>query len=343
MVEGKTISIGNVAYVLGMDPKRLDRWYKDYLSGFADAERRGEIGCHDVEVVRSGEKKKIKVPICKPENLGPFMAVDEKTIDGTCYTILSNRETSKIALMASTLRAEELHKCLKSFPFEERLKVKSVTRDMAQYYDWFARTSFLNAYQVADKFHVMKDVLEQLQSVRIRHRQEILALERKKKKTDEEAKLLGKKFSNGDTLKQLLHRSRGLLFKTKGEWSEEQRERAKILFNRFPEIREAYRYCQSIRNWYRPITPKYTDKKYAKKQDDLDALIREGANSQIDEIQNIARFLDCNKSPILRYFYRRESNAKAEALNQNLQRFINVNYGARNTDFFLFRVALHFS
>ena len=46
---------------------------------------------------------------------------------------------------------------------------------------------------------------------------------------------------------------------------------------------------------------------------------------------------------ISRYFYRRENNAKAEALNQNLQCFISVNYGARNTDFFLYRVALHFS
>ena len=63
--------------------------------------------------------------------------------------------------------------------------------------------------------------------------------------------------------------------------------------------------------------------------------------SEVEEIRNIANFLRSNSTPILRYFYRRESNAKA--LNQNLQRFISVNYGARNTDFFLYRVALHFS
>lgn len=72
-------------------------------------------------------------------------------------------------------------------------------------------------------------------------------------------------------------------------------------------------------------------------------ITKEGMESEVEEIRNIANFLRSNFTPILRYFYRRESNAEAEALNQSLQRFIRVNYGARNTDFFLFRVALHFS
>ena len=72
-------------------------------------------------------------------------------------------------------------------------------------------------------------------------------------------------------------------------------------------------------------------------------ITQEGMESKVEEIRNIANFLRSDSTPILRYFYRRESNAMAEALNQNLQRFISVNYGARNTDFFLYRIALHFS
>ena len=72
-------------------------------------------------------------------------------------------------------------------------------------------------------------------------------------------------------------------------------------------------------------------------------ITKEGMESEVEEIRNIANFLRSNSTPILRYFYRRESNAKAEALNQNLRRFISVNYGARNTDFFHYRIALHFS
>jgi hypothetical protein len=50
-----------------------------------------------------------------------------------------------------------------------------------------------------------------------------------------------------------------------------------------------------------------------------------------------------NLAQFINYFIAKETNATAEALNQNLQRFINVNYGARNSDFFLYRVKIHFS
>ena len=95
--------------------------------------------------------------------------------------------------------------------------------------------------------------------------------------------------------------------------------------------------------WYEPIRPRYSDRKYKIKEADLMLITKEGMESEVEEIRNIATFLRSNSAPILRYFYRRESNAKAEALNQNLQRFVSVNYGAGNTDFFLIRVALHFS
>ena len=48
-----------------MDAKRLDRWYKDYLSGFREAERDGRIGRDDIEVRREDGRKKIRVPILK--------------------------------------------------------------------------------------------------------------------------------------------------------------------------------------------------------------------------------------------------------------------------------------
>ena len=91
-------------------------------------------------------KKKIRVPILKESNVGSYMAIDEKTIDGVCYTIISNRETSKIALMADTLRTPELRQVLSKFPVKTKMKVLSVTRDMAPNYDWLARTTFPNAY-----------------------------------------------------------------------------------------------------------------------------------------------------------------------------------------------------
>ena len=55
------------------------------------------------------------------------MAIDEKTIYGICYTIISNRETSKTALTADTLRTSKLREVLSRFS----MKAKSETPDMA--------------------------------------------------------------------------------------------------------------------------------------------------------------------------------------------------------------------
>ena len=181
MVEGKPISIGNVAYVLGMNSKKLHRWYQEVLSGFRKTQKRGEIGRHNLRVKAKGLDVEIAVPILEEKNLGSQMAVDEKTIDGVCYTILSNRQSSKIALMPATRKTEHLVQLTKSFDIKKRMQVKSLSRDMASNYDWFGRQAFMNAYHVVDKFHVIKNIMEQLQSVRIKYRQQELALRREAK------------------------------------------------------------------------------------------------------------------------------------------------------------------
>ena len=156
MVEGKPISIGNVAYVLGMAAKKLHRWYKEVLSDFKQAEGNGDIGKDDLDVYQDGELTRIPVPIVKQENLAEQMAIDEKTIDGTCYTILSNRQTSKIALMAATLKTGHLMEIItQHFDVEKRMQVKSLSRDMAENYHWLGRQTFMNSYHVIDKFHIV--------------------------------------------------------------------------------------------------------------------------------------------------------------------------------------------
>ena len=89
---------------------------------------------------------------------------------------------------------------------------------------------------------------------------------------------------------QLLHRSRGLLFKRKTEWTDDQKERAKILFKQFPEIGDAYKYYLKIRKWYEPIRPRYSDRKYKIKEADLMLITKEGMESEVEEIREIATF-----------------------------------------------------
>jgi len=342
LVEGKPISIGNVSYVLGMNSKKVHRWYQYVLSGYTEALERGEIGRDDLTIRENGKTKEIPVPILEPKNLGKQMAVDEKTIDGITYTIISNRQTGKIALMAATLKTSHLMKLMSKFEIEKRMQVKSLSRDMAANYDWLGRQAFMNAYHVVDKFHVIKSLMEFLQAIRIGYRQQEFALRRQA--AQNKTPYIETNFSNGDTVLQLLARSRGLLFSTPDKWTDQQKQRAHILFERYPKIKTAYYLILKIRKWFSP--PKGA-KTYQvtrdKKQQQLKELIKELLKSDIYEMKNAAFLLKKHMGTILHYFIAKETNAKAEALNQNLQRFINVNYGARNTDFFLFRVKTHFA
>ena len=337
MVDNKVISIGNVSYVLGMSSKKLYRWHKE-LSGFNLAEQEGIISKDDIIVKEKGVLKKIKVPISKPENMGCKMAIDEKTINGVCYTILSNRLTNKIALMAATLTTKHLVKLLGSF--QNKSQVESLTRDMAQNFDWLGRQVFIKAYHVIDKFHVIKNALDSLQAIRIRYRQEELTKRRKNPNYKEIT------FSNSDTELQLLARSRGLLFKHKNQWTDHQKQRAVILFTRYSEIKQAYKLINKLRKWYQ-YPKKNTKTTYQKtrnqKIEKLKTIIKELSQSNIYELKNLAYTLQRHIAQIVNYFFAKETNAKAEALNNNLQRFVNVNYGARNTDFFLYRINLIFS
>jgi len=337
LVDNKVISIGNVSYVLGMSSKKLYRWYKE-LSGFNLAEQEGVIGKDDMIVKEKGVLEKIKVPISKPENMGCKMAIDEKTINGVCYTILSNRLTNKIALMAATLKTQHLVKLLGSF--QNKSQVESLTRDMAQNFDWLGRQVFIKAYHVIDKFHVIKNALDSLQAIRIRYRQEELTKRRKNPNYEEIT------FSNSDTELQLLARSRGLLFKHKNQWSDHQEQRAVILFARYSEINQAYKLINKLRKWYqypRKNTIKTYQKTRNQKIDKLKVIIQELKQTNIYELKNLSYTLQRHIIQIVNYFFAKETNAKAEALNNNLQRFVNVNYGARNTDFFLYRINLIFS
>ena len=57
-------------------------------------------------------------------------------------------------------------------------------------------------------------------------------------------------FENGDTRKQLLARSRYLLFKSRNKWTESQKKRAKILFELYPDIENAYNLTDELRRIY---------------------------------------------------------------------------------------------
>ena len=342
-----------------VDPQKAWRWYRDVLSGFTHEESMKRQHEHDVEVYDRGIKRTIRVPILKKENIGKRMAIDEKKIGEHMHTILSNGETGKIALVAKTVKASDLSLLIPKFDLKN-FEVKTITRDLSNTYDWFSRQAFQNAEHVADKFHIIRNLLDAQQSVRIRYRQDLLREKRLKydtykvneKQRKKSCKRQGleykknkftyrqNKLDNGETALEILARSRFLLYKYSSDWTDSQRERAIVLFKHYPEIKRAYELSLKFRTWYRKENIK------KEKQSIINGLKQWYSivdKADIDEISNFKSSVERNQTAIIAYFNNGHTNAIAENINSKIQRFVNINQGTRDKEFFYFRMANYFS
>jgi len=188
-----------------------------------------------------------------PKNLGSYLSIDETAFsNGELYTILTNKDAKgkkgAIVAMVRGTKAEDVIRILQQIPLKQRRTVREVTLDRAGNMGLIVRRSFPEATLVIDRFHVQKLVLDALQEIRIKHRWEALdtendAIEHARKKS---IKYTPELLPNEDTLKQLLARSRYLLYKSSSKWTENQSKRAEILFERYPHLENAYKLCQNL-------------------------------------------------------------------------------------------------
>ena len=188
-----------------MDGKQLQSQYKDHLSDFQNWDQRA----HAQEY------------ILYPKNMGYRQCIDETALSkGDLYTILINRDKrgrkgSIIAVIQGT-KTDDIIAVLTKMPQELRNQVKEITLDMAGSMQKIAKTCFPRAMQVIDRFHVQKLVYEAVQELRITYRWQVIKEENKAMKAAKEKGEVHKaeELENGDTLRQLLARSRYLLFKS---------------------------------------------------------------------------------------------------------------------------------
>ena len=88
-----------------------------------------------------------------------------------------------------------------------------------------------------------------LQELRIEHRWEAINEETNEMENArlEGRKYRARKFRNGETRKEILFRSRLLLFKDPAAWNVKQRKRASVLFELYPDIQKAFALVQRLR------------------------------------------------------------------------------------------------
>jgi hypothetical protein len=93
---------------------------------------------------------------------------------------------------------------------------------------------------------------EALQEMRIKYRWKAIEDENKaiKEAKEKGSKYIPMIFENGDTAKQLLARSRYVLFKPSTKWTDSQKVRADILFKYYPDLKKAYNLSMAFRGMY---------------------------------------------------------------------------------------------
>lgn len=236
--------------------------------------------------------------------------------------------------MITSTEANTITEVLSKLPLSKRLEVQEITLDMARNMEAAARNSFLNASIVTDRFHVVKLVLEALQHVRIKYRWEAIEKENQDIKA---AKSKGEKykseiFTNGDTLKQLLTRSRYLLFKRESDWTITQKQRAVILFNKYPLLEKAHQYTIRFRNIYENNHAENAKRQFVQWANSI------RLEKELTEFNSAAKSILYHLDTILNFFINRNTNANAESFNSKIKLFRANQKGVKDVDFFLFRL-----
>lgn len=236
--------------------------------------------------------------------------------------------------MVAATKAETVIAIIEKITLKQRNLVTEITLDMAGNMGLIAKKYFPNATRVIDRFHVQKLATEALKEIRIKYRwkaidQENEAIEKAKKNNKSfESEIL----INGDTLKQLLARSRYFLYKNKSKWLQNQLQRAQLLFELFHDIKKAYNITQGLRNIFENTTDKIIGVARLVKWDE------KVNQSAFKSFNTISRTIINHYQTILNYFDNRSTNASAESFNTKIKAFRSQFRGVRNIEFFLFKL-----
>lgn len=307
---------------MNLNSSSLEKQYKNKLSDFREWEQ--EV---DVEA------------LVYPENCGENLSLDETSLhNGDLYTILTNkaaagRKGAIVALVKGTDKKTVLA-ALRKIPVKIRFAVKEVTVDLDKGMDRIATEAFPRAELIADRFHVQKLVHGAVQEVRLVYRRQAIDEENdlRLQAKEQGIRFHPERYANGDTKKQLLARSRYLLFKPMSKWSDSQRKRAAILFEHFPKIKQAYDLSMELRDVFEAriseqmAAPHLTD------------WLKKVKQSKIDPLISTSNTIKVEYWKILRYFRSRSTNAAAESFNAKLKGFRALLRGIRDIKFFLYRV-----
>lgn len=323
-MDNHPISCYHLGHYFQVEGKQLQEQYKEHISDYNSWE----------------QKDHADQWMLFTKNISPYLSIDETALsNGELYTIITNktakgRKGAIVAMIKGTV-AEDIIAVLKKIPERLRKRVQEVTMDMAANMQLAIRRCFTNAHRVIDRFHVQKLAYDAVQECRIKYRWEALDAENEAIKQAKRDKTIfrGEVLSNGDTLKQLLARSRYLLFKHHSKWTQVQKNRAELLFERYPELKKAYKLSLRLGEIFKVCKSKeQAFKRLALWYNDVE-------DSAIEAFRTVSRSIQAHYLSILNFFTNRSTNASAESFNAKVKAFRATSRGVRDVKFFLFRLS----
>ena len=139
-------------------------------------------------------------------------------------------------------------------------------------------------------------------------------------------------YSNGETMRQILARSKHTLMMSQNKWTDIQRHRTNILFRHYPILKAAYQLAMELRRIFNmKISPTNALGDMNKWYEKVMALGNSNFRSVIKTFKNHA-------TSIINDFRRRATNTSTEAFNSKVKIFRSQMRGVRDRNFFIFRL-----
>lgn len=356
-MDNEPVTAKSLSWTYMINANTFEKAYKEKLSGFPTWEQKS----HAEQWVLKHENIGSRIGIDETSFCHElYTIVHNKDRHG--------KKGSIIAIVKG-VNSLDVAKVLLQIPADQRLKVKTATMDLSDCMRAIVREAFPEATVVRDCFHVIKRAGEGIEELRLRFKREAVKdvnrqraefkkylerLAKNRKRYRERRKKQGKKrvkgkkrgrkpkrlstrfeparLKNGETLVEALTRCKTQLNKSRDKWTEKEKERARILFELYPKLQDAYNLVNDLRIIFRN---KKLNKNTAKVE--LTAWYGKVTKSTLREIKSVKDTIKQYEDEILNYFEKRETNASAESLNSKMKCFRSSLRGVRDIPFFFYR------
>lgn len=308
-----------------MDGKRLASQYKEIFSGFRAWDQLGHAEDY----------------LLFPENMGERLSIGETCLSsGEVYTFLTDKEghggRGTLVAAAKGTKAEHVIAVLQMTSLQSRSKVKEVTLDLSSSMMLIVRTAFPKARVTSDRSHLRKLCYDAMDDLRVSlrwmaHDKENDEIRKAKERGE---RYVPFRYANGDTRKQLLARAKYILTRHESKWTKPQQWRADIIFEFYPELREACGLAMELTDIYNHKCGKDSARlKLARWFNKVALLAGSAFQTVIDTFTN-------HYDTILNFFVNRQTNASAESFNAKVKAFRGQFRGVSDIPFFLYRLSM---